>query len=130
MKLKIENKEELNVDKFEIVKKALKSLRSYGPNSYAILTDGFGNYIQVGGGLFTCFVEKYDVCEKKIYRAIHEKSATNFEDGSVLIFGGGTVKLNKNNWFNIEEATVLFNKFFIKEDYPSDINWEPLDKIL
>jgi hypothetical protein len=65
MKLKIENKEELNVDKFEIVKKALKSLRSYGPNSYAILTDGFGNYIQVGGGIFTCFVEKYDVCEKK-----------------------------------------------------------------
>jgi hypothetical protein len=47
-----------------------------------------------------------------------------------LIFGGGTVKLNKNNWFNIEEATVLFNKFFIKEDYPSDINWDPLDKIL
>lgn len=129
MKLKIENKEELFVDKFSNVKKELKNLRSYGPNSYAILTDEFGNYIQVGGGLFTCFVEKYDFTEKKIYRAYHEKSSTNFEDGSVLRFGGGDVILNKNNWFNISEVEVLFNKFFIKEDFPSDIYWELMNNI-
>ena len=129
MKLSVENKQEITVLKFETVEKNLNSLKSYGPHTYAILMDERGNYIQVAGGLFTCFVERFDSKEKKIYRATHAISSTNFEDGSVLVFGGGSVKLNKNNWFNIEDVIKLFNSFFLNEKYPEDIDWELLNNI-
>lgn len=37
--------------------KELKKLKSYGPSSFACITDDNGNYVQVAGGRSTCFIE-------------------------------------------------------------------------
>lgn len=65
MILEIENIAEVFPFNDRIVKKNLKQLKSYGPNSYATLTDSEGNYLQVAGGRVTCFVEKYDANKKR-----------------------------------------------------------------
>ena len=36
------------------IRRGIKSLRSYGPSSFASLADAEGNYVQVGGGGVTC----------------------------------------------------------------------------
>ncbi|CAG9207295.1 hypothetical protein PSP6_260080 [Paraburkholderia tropica] len=48
MRLKVEGKPETLDPTEPKVRKAIASLRSYGPSSYASLTDSFGNYVQVG----------------------------------------------------------------------------------
>src|SRR4051812_15543567 len=60
MIFQIEGKPALNEPSAIRLRLALKSLRSYGPSSYASLTDDKGNYIQGAGGDVTCMVERYE----------------------------------------------------------------------
>ena len=57
MLLEVENKPSRNVDDFQVVEKELRTLKSYGPSSFAILTNADGDFIQVAGGRVTCVVE-------------------------------------------------------------------------
>lgn len=48
--LEIEGKKPVQVQDFALVEKTLRSLKSYGPASFAILTKEDGSYVQVAGG--------------------------------------------------------------------------------
>lgn len=71
MKLEAENSPVVvDVNQAQITK-VLKKLKSYGPSSFACITDDEGNYVQVAGGRFTCFIERYDAKSKKLFRGYH-----------------------------------------------------------
>ena len=95
MKLEAENSPVIaGVSHVQLIK-TLEKLKSYGPSSFACITDDDGNYVQVAGGRFTCFIERYDAKSKRLFRGYHSNSSTNFEDGTLLSFGGGRVELKK-----------------------------------
>lgn len=126
MKFEVENSPVMfNVDRAYIAK-ALKKLKSYGPSSYACMTDGDGNYIQVAGGRFTCFIERYDAKSNRLFRGCHANSSTNFEDGTVLSFGAGSVQLKKDEWFNIDDVIEVFSLFNERRALPESICWREI----
>ncbi|AZF24379.1 hypothetical protein [Pseudomonas sp. R2-60-08W] len=106
--------------------KALKKLKSYGSSSFACITDDDGNYMQVAGGRFTCFIERYDAKSKKLFRGYHSNSSMNFEDGTLLSFGGGRVPLNKDEWFNIDDVIEVFSLFTQNQTLPENIYWREI----
>lgn len=126
MKLEAENSPvKVSVNQAQIIK-SLKKLKSYGPSSFACITDGDGNYVQVAGGRFTCFIERYDAKSKKLFRGYHSNSSTNFEDGTLLSFGGGRVELKKDEWFNIDEVIEVFSLFSQNQALPESIYWREI----
>lgn len=50
MKFEIEGKEDISALTPVQIRRAIKSLRSYGPSSYAFLTNERGSYVQIAGG--------------------------------------------------------------------------------
>ncbi|WP_431035962.1 hypothetical protein [Pseudomonas yamanorum] len=127
MKLEAENSPvKAGVNQAQIIK-ILKKLKSYGPSSFACITDDEGNYVQVAGGRFTCFIERYDAKSKKLFRGYHSNSSTNFEDGTLLSFGGGRVELKKDEWFNIDEVIEVFSLFSQNQPLPENIHWREMN---
>lgn len=56
MKFDIEGKAGIAAPTQAQIRRAIKSLRSYGPSSYASLTDDGGNYVQVAGRRWRCLL--------------------------------------------------------------------------
>jgi len=127
MKLEIENKKELLNPGRKDIERALKGLKSEGPSSFASLTSGSGDYVQVAGGKFTCFLEKRDAHNKTQYRAYSDKPSVPFPDGSILSFTGGDIALKKDEWFNIEKIIEVFVAFANSEELPEGIQWRKLE---
>ncbi|GAB7532012.1 hypothetical protein PS3A_44270 [Pseudomonas sp. 3A(2025)] len=115
----------ISVNQAQLVK-TLKRLKSYGPSSFACITDDDGNYVQVAGGRFTCFVERYDAKNKILFRGYHSNSSTNFEDGSLLSFGAGRVQLKKDEWFNVDDVIEVFSRFNEGQALPESIYWREI----
>lgn len=127
MKLEAENSSVIfGVDQARLIK-TLRKLKSYGPSSFACITDEDGNYMQVAGGRVTCFIERYDAKSKKLFRGYHSNSSTNFEDGTSLSFGAGSVGLKKDEWFNIDDVIEVFLLFYKGQKLPEDICWREID---
>lgn len=110
--------------------KALKSLRSYGPSSFASLTADDGSYVQVAGGAFTCMLEWKDAPSGKHYRGYQDNPSTPFPDGTVLAFSGGEIALKNNEWFNIDQAISVFEAFLKKMEMPSYIKWRNIADVI
>jgi len=108
------------------VKKVISALRSYGPASFASLTDSKGNYIQVAGGGVTCMLERRDVIAGRHYRAYSEVSSRVFPDGTLLVFGGGKVSLRADEWFSAEIAVEAFLAFLNGQEFPVSIRWRDI----
>ena len=127
MKLEAENSSVIfGVDQARLIK-TLRKLKSYGPSSFACIKDEDGNYVQVAGGRVTCFIERYDAKSKKLFRGYHSNSSTNFEDGTSLSFGAGSVRLKKDEWFNIDDVIEVFLLFHKRQKLPEDICWREID---
>lgn len=127
MKLEAENSPVITgVSQAQLIK-TLKKLKSYGPSSFACIADDEGNYLQVAGGRYTCFIERYDAKNKKLFRGFHSNSSTNFEDGTSLSFGGGRVELRKDEWFNIDDVIEVFSLFSQNQALPESIHWRELN---
>lgn len=95
MKFEAENSPvKVGINQAQLIK-ALEKLKSYGPSSFACITDDEGNYVQVAGGRFTCFIERCDAKSKRLFRGYQSNSSTNFEDGTLLSFSAGRVLLKK-----------------------------------
>ncbi|RTD87551.1 hypothetical protein EJO68_24640 [Variovorax atrisoli] len=123
MKLECQGKPEVMNPTESQIKKTILKLRSYGPCSFASLTDDVGNYIQVAGGGVTCMVEKYEVSGDNRMRAFHDKPSPVFPDGTVLVFGGGELKMKADEWFLSDMVVELFLCFFHKREYPENVGW-------
>ena len=54
MLLEVEKRSPVQAESFAKIEQSLRSLKSYGPESFAILTAQDGSYLQVAGGRITC----------------------------------------------------------------------------
>ncbi len=105
------------------LRSVLRSLRSYGPSSYASLTDDLGNYIQVAGGGVTCMVERYEKEANKRERAYHDKPSSVRPDGTILVCRTGNIPMKSDEWFVADQVVELFITFLNREPYPEYIHW-------
>ena len=102
---------------------ALMQLRSYGPSSFASLTDRDGNYLQVAGGGLTCLLEKRAMASGQHFRAYLETPSGSHPDGTVLAFNGGEVKLQADEWIPTPLVIQAFTAFLQGRVPPQTIRW-------
>ena len=112
------------------VRSVIAKLRSYGPSSFASLTDEVGNYLQVAGGGVTCMIERRDASNKHHYRAFQDKRSAVFAGGTALVFSGGEVKLASNEWFTSQDVEDVFLAFLRGEQLPTRIKWRDITDLL
>lgn len=112
------------------VSSAIAKLRSYGPSSFASLTDELGNYLQVAGGGPTCLLEKRSVVDRKHFRAYLETPSGIHPDDTILAFSGGEVKLRADEWISVPLVTQAFTAFVHGNDLPQSFQWREITSLL
>lgn len=123
MRLEIQNKPAKENPSERQLRKAILSLRSYGPSSFASLTDENGNYLQIGGGGITCLIERRDAVTGTHYRAYQKQKNINYPDGTLLVFGAGSIALLSDEWFSSTVSADIFVAFLLRQALPSDVYW-------
>lgn len=112
------------------VSAAITKLRSYGPSSFASLTDEHGNYIQVAGGGITCLLERRVAAGAQHFRAYLETSSTIHPDGTILAFCGAQVKLQADEWISAPLVIEAFTAFLQGHELPQTIRWRDITSLL
>lgn len=130
MRLEVEKKAPVNNVTEKQLLSAIAALRSYGPTSFASLTDEHGNYLQVAGGGVTCMLERRDASSGRHFRGYKSEKSKVFPDGTALIFGGGEIHLAADEWFSSKEISEAFIAFLHGANLPSSINWRDITAIL
>lgn len=123
MQLEVEGRPLIHNPTEAQVRSALSMLRSYGPSSFASLTDETGNYLQVAGGGVTCMLEKRDSSARRHYRAYKDVDRPVHPDGTLLVFGGGEIALRSDEWLSAAVVTDAFVSFLKGDELPSSIKW-------
>lgn len=125
MEFEIEGKEGIPAPTLAQIKRAIKSLRSYGPSSYASLTATDGSYLQVAGGGVTCMVEHFNAGNSTRSRAFHDKPNPVFPDGTILAFRGGRLSMCSDEWFVSTQVIEIFAAFLNDASFPASVRWRP-----
>lgn len=123
MRLEIEGKAAVDNPRESQLAKAINALRSYGPSSYASLTDDDGNYVQIAGGGVSCMIERYDASTQRRYRAFHDKPSPVRPDGTILSFRAGDIAMRSDEWFMAKQVLEVSRAFLIGESYPDYVGW-------
>ena len=123
MKFDVEGKATVVDPKVGQVSRALRALKSYGPSSYASLTDDYGRYVQVAGGGTTCMVEKYDPQSGECLRAFHDKPNPVYPDGTILSFRAGNLSMKSDEWFKADQVVEVFIAFLDDSEFPPYVSW-------
>jgi len=108
------------------VRSAISALRSYGPKSFASITDAAGNYLQVAGGSQTCLLERRDAAAGRHFRAYRNERSAIFEDGTILAFSGGEMPMEADEWFPSTLVADAFACFLTGADLPAQIHWRDI----
>lgn len=124
--LEIEGKKPVQVQDFAPVEKALRSLKSYGPASFAILTKADGAYVQVAGGRLTCVVEQRSAGTGKQMRARYERAKVPYEGIQTLVFGGGKLEAEPEEILFIEDVILIFKAFWEDSADPDIVVWRDI----
>ena len=95
--------------------------------SFASITASDGAFLQVGGGP-GLFVLERRTAQGSHFRAYQETPVVRFEDGTVLAFSGSELKLQRDEWFLIHQATAAFFAFAQSRPLPEFIRWKSLDE--
>ncbi|WP_080435461.1 hypothetical protein [Burkholderia ubonensis] len=106
------------------ITRVLKSLRSFGKSSYASLTDAAGNYVQVAGGGVSCMIERFEFGAQR-WRAFHDKPSPVRPDGTILVFGAGSIPMRSDEWFMANQVAEVFLAFLNGAPYPPFVHWRP-----
>jgi hypothetical protein len=130
LKLEVEGKPAVEQPTEKQIRAAVLKLRSYGPHSYAALTDDGGNYLQVAGGGVTCLLERRNASSGQHFRAFHGKPSSVFADGTALAFSGGEIRLNADEWFTSEVVADAFSAFRSGAPLPAGISWREVTNTL
>lgn len=125
MILECEGKPPVENPKPSLARKVVSSLRSYGPSSYASITDAQGSYLQAAGGGVTCLLEFYNSNTKKKCRAFGGKKNKVFPDGTLLVFRAGEMAMKSDEWLIADKVSEAFCCFLEGEELPEDIFWRP-----
>lgn len=126
MLLEVQNRAPIENATIADVQSAIPKLRSYGPSSYASLTDARGNYLQVAGGGVTCMLEWRDAINRRHFRAHLDDPSKVFPDGTVLAFSGGEVKLRADEWLTASMVEAAFLAFLQGAPLPDAIRWRDI----
>jgi len=130
MRLEIENKPAIDDATEAQVCAVIMSLRSYGPSSFASLTDVKGNYLQVAGGGMTCMLERKDIVSGHHFRGYKGEKSKVFPDNTALMFGGGEVRLAADEWFTAQEVVEVFLAFLRCSELPLSVKWRDVTTML
>ncbi|CAN0628286.1 protein of unknown function [Burkholderia multivorans] len=125
MEFEIEGKVGISAPTPAQISRAIKSLRSYGPSSYASLTNESGSYVQIAGGGVTCMVEHFDACTNTRSRAFHNKPNPVFPDGTILAFRAGNIPMRSDEWFMSTQVIDIFSAFLSNASFPAYVRWRP-----
>lgn len=101
---------------------SIARLRSFGPSSFASLSDEAGNYVQVAGGGIACLLERHEASTGRRFRGFKDHVNPNYPNGTLLVFGAGEIALQSDEWFHQNEAADVFAAFLRGYDYAA-INW-------
>lgn len=112
------------------VSAAITKLRSYGPSSFASLTDEHGNYLQVAGGGLTCLLERRAAAGAQHFRAYLETPSSIHPDGTILAFSGGQIKLQADEWISAPLVIEAFTAFLQGHEFPQIIRWRDITPLL
>lgn len=123
MRLEAQKKAAIESPSDAKVRRVIMSLRSYGPSSYASLTDDNGSYIQVGGGGVTCLVEKFDAVQGTRHRAYHGTPNAAFPDGTILVFSAGKIPMKSDEWFRSDQVAEIFVSYLNRLPEPEYVMW-------
>lgn len=123
MRLEVEGRPPIDNATEAQVRSALSMLRSYGPSSFASITNEAGNYLQVAGGGVTCMLEMRDSSARRHYRAYQDVSRPIHPDGTLLVFGGGEIPLKADEWLAAPVVADAFVSFLKGEELPGSIKW-------
>lgn len=123
MKLEAEGRPDIFEPLESQVVKVVNSLRSYGPTSYASLTDANGNYVQVAGGGVTCIIERYIAEDRRRFRAFHDKPSDIRPDGTILAFRAGNIPMRADEWFMSNQVVEVFVAFLNGKEFPAYVHW-------
>ncbi|MFM0009005.1 hypothetical protein PQR46_00665 [Paraburkholderia sediminicola] len=125
MKLEIERKPSVSAPTPAQIRRAIRSLRSYGPSSCASLTDAAGNYVQIAGGGVSCMIERFEIEGGSRSRAFHDKPNPVRPDGTILVFGAGNIPMRSDEWFMSDQVAEVFLAFLNDEPFPAFVHWRP-----
>lgn len=129
MRLEVESRLPIDNATEAQVRTAVLGLRSYGPSSFASMTDEAGNYLQVAGGGVTCMLEMRDASARRHYRAYQDVYRPIHPDGTLLVFGGGEIPLRADEWFAAPMVADAFVSFLKGEELPSSIRWRDVTSL-
>lgn len=130
MRLEVEGKKPVDGPTEAQVRAAIMGLRSYGPASFASLTDEGGSYLQVAGGGVGCLLEHRDAVSGRHFRAYHDAPSKVFPDGTVLVFSGGKMPLKADEWFAARVVVETFLAFLAGSPLPESIRWRDVTESL
>src|SRR4051812_16857140 len=97
MRLDAEGRSPIDNPSEREIRTLVASLRSYGPCSFASITDEQGSYLQVGGGGQSCLLEWRDVQGNRHFRASSVEKSKVFVDGTILSSAAGTCPSSPTN---------------------------------
>lgn len=130
MRLEVQGKPTIHELTEAQARAAVTSLRSYGPSSFASLTDEKGNYVQVAGGGVTCMLERRDAASGRHFRGYKDEKSKVFPDGTALVFGGGEIRLSADEWFTAQEVAEVFSAFLRSNELPRLVKWRDITAVL
>lgn len=107
----------------------ISTLRSEGTASFACLTDEAGAYRQVAGGV-PCMMAPREARGPWHFRAFRDRASSIFADGTLLVFGGGTIRLRADEWFTTGDVAAVFVSFLRGEPLPGDVRWRDISRML
>src|SRR4051812_25653919 len=79
-------------------------------SSFASLTSEDGSYLQVAGGPGVFALELRNTAGQH-FRARQQQPVVKFEDGTTLMFSGGSLHLKQAEWFLIHQVAEVFRCF-------------------
>jgi hypothetical protein len=129
MRLEVEKKPPIEGIDEEVLRSEILTLCSYGPSSFASLTDERGNYLQIAGGGVTCMLERRDADTGRHFRAHHDAPSKVFADGTILAFGGGKIRLAADEWFTASVVADVFCAFLRGSELPPTIKWRDVTEL-
>ncbi|MGB1214405.1 MAG: hypothetical protein ACPG4X_13670 [Pikeienuella sp.] len=123
MRLEVESLKPKEISDFRLVEKALRSLKSYGPRSFAILTNSNGSFVQVAGGRVTCVLERGVASTGFLERAFLVQPKVSFVGTQLLSCGAGKINVEPEEFLFIDDVVGAFEAFFHGHRFATDLLW-------
>ena len=122
--LEVEGKDPREVTSYATVERSLRSLKPYGPRTYAILDRGDDHFVQVAGGQVSAAVEYRS--PDGLWRAYLTDPHRNYSAPVTKHFGAGTIIVQPDEVLWLEDVVAVFRVFFEGNgEWP--VGWRAVD---